>query len=764
MIRLFKFQEAAIDQMVEAIDGWRAMRVKTGIVLRDGRDPIPFIGSFEAIMGSGKTPLMVGTLARLGPALVIWTSKNSSVVDQAYDNLRGTGKYAHLLPAGTTVMRGMPSRREWRQMLDATERLTIWVMTTASWNAREGDLDRLNLRRQQRDWAGEIPPWEQLRPEHHPRPLWVVYDEAHNQTDAQIDQITEIRPYGVLTGTGTTRNAPRMARFEAIVDADVDFGPIHAKAQIRINTSAVVGEGLLKSEVRIGDANGDPEAVLDAVVADFHALDALAADNARALAPRALYVVEESNTKDGSEPRPVSIWRGLVDRGISPEAIAVFTNTRGDLPNGLEKVTAIDGLRPRHRHIIFNKALAEGWDDPENYILYFDGVTKAEGRIKQVVGRVLRQPDATHFDLAALNAAYIHIACPDELFDTIVTDIADDLRGKYGADDKGKPAVQVIRTSTARMIEPTPEAAAFRLPILELVKPPFEDVFERLCDAGREAFAPEALVAEGIQTWRTIDLAALDRTIIVEEATRLERNTIVPVREHFAKRLRAHNRFAANLVPLTAGGPLSGPRWSQRACHGSEALAWADEMAQWVAEQYEARATFDQTVNAAKASWTPAPFLGSGAAESFRNAAHAGYPLGNPWLNDLERDFARALDAAGGTWARNPSFGEGGYAIPLPKRVGNSQRFFPDFVWWIDGRAWVIDTTAAFLMAAKIGGKLVAIEAPRVALVARGRLDEAWNTVGNEGWTMVAHTDRDDVRSEHFSELSRLLSGIRLIP
>lgn len=233
---------------------------------------------------------------------------------------------------------------------------------------------------------------------------------------------------------------------------------------------------------------------------------------------------------------------------------------------------------------------------------------------------------------------------------------------------------------------------------------------------------------------------------------------------HGVGRLRAHNRFAANLVPLMAGGPLSGPRWGQRACHGSEALARADGMAQWVAEQYEARATFDQTVNAAKASWTPAPFLASGQIESFCNAAHAGYPLGNPWLNDLERDFARALDSAGGTWARNPSFGEGGYSIPLPKRVGKSQRFFPDFVWWIDGRAWVFDTTADFLMAAKIGGKLVPIDAPRVALVARGRLDERWNRLDDEGWTLVVRGADGEVRVDHYAGLVDLCAHIRLLP
>ena len=376
--------------------------------------------------------------------------------------------------------------------------------------------------------------------------------------------------------------------------------------------------------------------------------------------------------------------------------------------------------------------------------------------------RCARQPDATHFDAPGLNAAYVHIACPDELFDTIVTQVAEDLRGKYGADANGRAAIQVIRTSTARLIEPRPEASALRLPILELIRPPFDDVFARLREAGQEPFAPEALEADGIQSWRTIDLAADDRRIIVEEATRLARNTVISVREHFAKRLRGHNRFAANLVPLTPAGPLVGPRWMQQACHGSAALAWAEETAEWVAERYEERATFDETVNAAKSTWRPTQFLTGNRVESFGHAAHAGYPVGSPWLNSLELEFARALDAAGGTWARNPSFGEGGYSIPLPKRSGGSQRFFPDFAWWIDGRAWVIDTTADFLMAAKIGGKLVEIASPRVALVARGRFDERWSRVGAEGWTLVVR-DGDGALCEHFSEASDLFSFLRRV-
>lgn len=761
-IRLFQFQTDAVDAMVKAIGEWRATRVKTGIVLREGRSVIPFIGSFQAIMASGKTPLLVSTVARLGPAIVIWTSKSAAVIDQTYDNLRGSGKYAHLLPPGTKVMKGLPSQQEWNDLLAAEAGTVIWVMTTATWNVGDDNRDLRNLRKPQPDWADATPPWDQLRPGSHRRDLWVVYDEAHNQTDAQLDQMVDIAPYGILTGTGTTRFAPRLLRFEQVVAEDPDFGAI--ERTVVIDTADAVEEGLLKREVRIGDANGERDAILDAVVASYRAIVETADAEPRAISPRALYVVEESNTKDGSTPRPVEVWNALVARGIPRDAIAMFTSTKGDLPSGCQRITSIDGLDARHRHVIYNKALVEGWDDPENYVIYFDGETRDPVRITQNLGRVLRQPGASHFDAPDLNAAYVHIACPDDLFDGIVEKIANDLAGRFGTDARGRPAVSVVSMKDARPVNPRPEAADWHLPILDLVKPPFADVEAHLRSEGATPFTPEDLTTDGVERWRVVDLAAAEqpndeRRVLVAEATTLARNFTTTVREHFAARLRARNRFAANLISMTVNGPLNGPRWDARACFGAPALDWADELAREVAAAYEARASFAPSVNPARRTWTPAPFLSAGKSETFRNAAHPTYPAAVPWLNPLELEFARHLDAAGGHWARNPSFGEGGYSIPLPARVGSSQRFFPDFVWWIDGRMFVIETTAPHLMADKIAGKLLPLSDPRIALVAKGQFDERWAQVG-DGWTLVVRCG-EQVLVRPFGDASAVFRHLR---
>lgn len=236
---------------------------------------------------------------------------------------------------------------------------------------------------------------------------------------------------------------------------------------------------------------------------------------------------------------------------------------------------------------------------------------------------------------------------------------------------------------------------------------------------------------------------------------------------HGVGRLRAHNRFAANLVPLMAGGPLSGPRWGQRACHGSEALARADGMAQWVAEQYEARAraTFDQTVERPHESVVDAgavPGLWSDRVVLQRGARRLS--AGQPVAQRPRAGLRPRAQLAGGTWARNPSLGEGGYSIPLPKRVGKSQRFFPDFVWWIDGRAWVFDTTADFLMAAKMAANSSPSTPRESPSSHRGRLDERWNRLDDEGWTLVVRGADGEVRVDHYAGLVDLCAHIRLLP
>src|SRR5215208_3450025 len=62
-----------------------------------------------------------------------------------------------------------------------------------------------------------------------------------------------------------------------------------------------------------------------------------------------------------------------------------------------------------YQHVIFNQSLQEGWDDPACYFAYIDKSMGSNVQIEQVIGRVLRQPEAKHYPTDILNTAHFFV-------------------------------------------------------------------------------------------------------------------------------------------------------------------------------------------------------------------------------------------------------------------------------------------------------------------------------------------------------------------
>lgn len=122
--------------------------------------------------------------------------------------------------------------------------------------------------------------------------------------------------------------------------------------------------------------------------------------------------------------------------------IAVFTDTK-ELPPDAEKISSLSKLRPRHRHIIFNQSLQEGWDDPEAYVCYFDGITRSFTRIRQIVGRVLRQPGAQRYSREELNTATLILNTPNEFYESVLEDLKVELRLYAPEDEPDRPPIRI---------------------------------------------------------------------------------------------------------------------------------------------------------------------------------------------------------------------------------------------------------------------------------------------------------------------------------
>jgi len=221
------------------------------------------------------------------------------------------------------------------------------------------------------------------------------------------------------------------------------------------------------------------------------------------------------------------------------------------------------------------------------------------------------------------------------------------------------------------------------------------------------------------------------------------------------RRLLARNRACVNAVHPDA---ISGPAYDQQACQNSQAQEDLNALASSVCEYFEDRVEYQVDPDPDRSTWAVAEYRPRSAdLRDFKQAVHPQYSRSD--FNTDEWQFAEALDASGqGLWMRNPATADTGFSIPLPIKVGDSTRFYPDFLWWVNDVCWAIDTTGKHLMSDKVRGKLIPLDEPKVALVVRGHIDLNRNVVvDRSGWTAVVARSGLSPLVEHSEDLQQLL-------
>jgi type III restriction enzyme len=761
-MRLFEFQENAANQIVEAAADWVQYYAEDG-PLYFGKTPIPFIGHLKAVTGAGKTPILAKVVADLSPGIVLWTSKSSAVADQTYRNLNG--KYAHLLPAGTRIVRERPSKAEWEELLEAATGLTIWVTTVGSWNEAEfadsegSETARLNMHRPHPDWGGDRSPWDQLRTEPQ-RPLWIVYDESHNQTSTQLEQLIGLRPVGFLLASATPPSGGQFDRFAEVVEGDDRAREIAARARHHVSTRDVVENELLKHTIMVENFDSDPDQLLDSTVALHRELTEAARDEGASITPKALYVVERSNPRrDEIISRPVAIWEHLRARGVPADEIAIYTQTKV-VPDDAVRISSLAELQPHHTHIICNRALQEGWDDPEAYIEYFDDESNSYVRIAQVIGRALRQPGAHHYEDDRLNTSTLFVRVPNRTFEGIVEGLKAEL-ALYALDEADPSASPSIRIRTRK--QPLPDISLKRdlpvdvsLPQYVLGEAELEDEKKKIQAMSRQLFANEDLLAQGRKSIQKISLRGEDDSTRYEQiAASMRRKN----GEYLRRRVQLRSRHCAHLLEPEL---FTGPAFDQWACSGSVAQSLLSDRADAIAEAFETTVELVANQIHGEETWEPTAHTPSvDKYHSFENAIHARYAQNQ--FNSEELEFAKALDSLGrGVWMRNPTRGDG-YGVLLPVKVGSSNTFYPDFLWWVEGVCFAIDPTGKHILEEKVRGKLLTIDRPKIALLTRGKVSMDFHSLADtDGYTLVRPRKNRGAAPEYFSSIPDALN--RLAP
>lgn len=766
-LELFQFQATAAAQIADRYTEYASEPLEVG--RKSSKREVPFYQALSSITGSGKTAILAQAVNEIVaaspvPPVILWLSKGKVVVQQSYANLADGGKYNHLLADASVRLLS-----EYRavDVEHATEAL-LYFATVGTFNQKDRQASNLKIFQTDTDIT-ETTLWEALKErataEGERRPLIVVYDEAQNLSDQQTDLLLEQQPAGFLLASATLKFPERFNR-EVIEPLKTVGEYADADLITSISSAAVVASGLVKSTISLEGLNAPMEETISEMLSAMDEAVEDAATEGVSFSPKAIYVCNTNMVADDAgrsdDPKqefnqrlapPIVIWRYLTEvAGIRAEDIAVYadlkTNKEYPLPSDFNLFSGGESdyatfTEGDYQHIIFNLALQEGWDDPAAYFAYVDKSMESPIQITQIVGRVLRQPDATHYSAERLNTAHFYVRVDRN---NVFNDVVEDVRKGLGGD---APEVRILTTAPG-------QERPVRLPVKTArtvsrtgidnapAKDAVEDVLAKLND-----YSADLVNTKGVGRKRVVQQTIGNKAVQDSEWEDFEQSNQLSARWVFRREVSRRYRPALTVINS------EGAKFDARVGFGSPAYKHVVDLAEEAVDEYLGNAVVKQI--------KPNPYaVGSilarpSSLERFDNALHEGYD----GLNSLELPFARALDASGLPWCRNPA--QTGYKIPLIS-LGSTVWFFPDFLVWVGDTVLCIDTKGEHLVQTDAGRKLLSVVPnPRadskldVTLVSKGKWNQDGSPSGPDGFSIWSLRNDQKLKTKHYEDLTALV-------
>lgn len=186
-------------------------------------------------------------------------------------------------------------------------------------------------------------------------------------------------------------------------------------AFVSVPYADVVGEGMIKTDIVINKEIGKhrssktdaDEAIIDASIAEQAELMRLYQGEKVNIRPLILIQLpsESSSTSVLDQSKIKMIEKHLADKHeitVDNGRLAVWLSDRKD---NLDSITHNDG---QVDVLIFKQAIAIGWDCPRAQILVMFREIRNRTFEIQTVGRILRMPEAKHYEAAELNQAFVY--------------------------------------------------------------------------------------------------------------------------------------------------------------------------------------------------------------------------------------------------------------------------------------------------------------------------------------------------------------------
>ncbi|MDR6523853.1 type III restriction enzyme [Variovorax paradoxus] len=734
---------------------------------RKGSKPRAYFQALKAITGSGKTPILAQAVAELrthlrGEPIVFWMSKAKSVVAQTYANFSAGGKYSHILDDFNVINVGQLSP----QLIEDGSAPLMIMATTGLFNNKDQSEGALNIYKTGADGFGEKSPWQRLIDRQSAgkrRPLLIVYDEAHNLSEQQVDILAELEPEAYLVASATLRFPPNfhkqviqhMASWAEESDGEKEkFGELLAldpEGEISSNlyltttipSDLVVEAQLVKRAIQFDGTTQRMERCLDDLMQRLGVLQSEIDARGLAFRPKAIYVCKTNIADDGErdnpnkpfehrEAPPIRIWRYLVnDKGVDPKDIAVYADlnfVEGNKPSEFNLFSRKDSdfdefTAGDYQHIIFNLSLQEGWDDPACYLAYIDKSMGSTVQVEQVIGRALRQYGATHYDSPLLNSAHFFIRVDGK---EVFVETLNAVREKLESENSPIAVIDNYSGSGSKPQEIEPKEG--ETPELCQVNVDAEDAIAKIAEIV-DVFPAYAAGSDDTMGTAHSGTQILDLKNLPDDAqpTWEEAGHTNPVR----LRWLANTAIKSLSTRALAVTDLGQSKFDIKVEAQSKANKQAEKMAREVVSAYYERAELDYD------SSSPFVFksmrVGSGAI-GYKNALYEKYA----GLNAPERAFAATLDESGHLWHRNPV--GGGFHIPLLSE-GDTASFYPDFIVWKGKLIYCIDTKGKHLLTDAVARKLFDIKEDGktkilVRLVVAGRQNELRGKTVKGGFTV----------------------------
>ncbi|MCP5545171.1 MAG: DEAD/DEAH box helicase family protein [Akkermansiaceae bacterium] len=378
--------------------------------------------------GGGKTRLAAravelvnSKLLRTEHSVILWLVPSNAIREQTYKALRSREHPYHKdlrLAGPVTVIDLTEARALTRATLDTstvvivatvqafrredTEGLKVYESSGVLMHHFEGldEAQRANLLKENGGERPAVTPYSLANVLRLRRPF-VIVDEAHNsRTPLSFDTLARFRPSGILelTATPDTTTTPSNV--------------LHS-----VSASELKAEHMIKLPIQLETVPDWQKCLASAIDRREQLHEAARQEhNSGAEYLRPLVLIQAQPRRKGVETLDVDAVKAelVSNHNIPEKEIVIATGEE----RGLDQVEkdyegGIASPKCPVRFVITQQALAEGWDCPAAYILVSMAAVKSSTAVEQLLGRILRQPQAEKRATEALNRCYAYVVSDD---------------------------------------------------------------------------------------------------------------------------------------------------------------------------------------------------------------------------------------------------------------------------------------------------------------------------------------------------------------